>query len=100
MTPMTTLESGRSMTGPTTMWSGRREARLRPEHADRYPGLHADEWVSAATLADRVLARALLRGRDTSLWVRLLRDEHFEFRGGGGERLAREDGTRPRREDR
>lgn len=99
MTPATTLESGRSVTGPATVWSGRREARLRPEHAHRYPGLHAGEWESAATLADRVLAGALLRGRDTSLWIRLLRDEHFEFRGGGG-RLDPEDGERPRREDR
>jgi hypothetical protein len=100
MTPVTMLESGRSMTGPTTVWSDRREARLRPEHAHRYPGLHAEEWVSAATLADRVLAAALLRGRDTSLWIRLLRDEHFEFRGGGGGRLVPAGGERPRREDR
>jgi hypothetical protein len=99
MTPVTTLESGRSLSGPATVWSGRREARVRPEHAHRYPGLHAGEWVSAATLADRVLAGALLRGRDTSLWIRLLRDEHFEFRGGGG-RLAADDRERPRREDR
>jgi hypothetical protein len=99
MMQVTTLESGRSMTGPAAVWSGRREARLRPEHAHRYPWLRAGEWVSAATLADRVLAAALLRGRDTSLWIRLLRDEHFEFRGGGG-RLVSDDGERPRREDR
>jgi hypothetical protein len=98
MTPAMTLESGQSMTGRATGWSGRREARLRPEHAHRYPWLHAEDWVSAATLADRVLAAALLRGRDTSLWARLLRDEHFEFRGGGG-RVAEGD-ERPRREDR
>ena len=97
--PVTTRESGRSMTGPGTVWSGRREARLRPEHAHRYPRLHAENWVSATTLADQVLAGALLRGRDTSLWDRLLRDEHFEFRGGterGGER----EGARPRRQGR
>ena len=94
---VTTLESGRSMTGPAVS-SGRREARLRPEHDHRYPWLHGEEWVSAATLADRVLAAALLRGRDTSLWNRLLRDEHFEFRG-GGERVGEGD-ERPRREDR
>jgi hypothetical protein len=82
MMPATTPESGRSITGPAAVRSRRREARLRPEHAHRYPGLHAEEWVSGATLADRVLAGAL-RGRGTSLWVRLLRDEHFEFRGGG-----------------
>jgi hypothetical protein len=98
MMQVTTLESGRSMTGPAAVWSGRREARLRPEHAHRYPWLHAEDWVSAATLADRMLAAALLRGRDTSLWIRLLRDEHFEFRGGDG-RVAEGD-ERPRREDR
>jgi hypothetical protein len=95
----TTLELGRTMTGPATVWGGRREARLRPEHAHRYPGLHAEEWMPAATLADRVLAGALLRGRDTSLWVRLLRDEHFEFRGGAG-RGTPEGDERSRREDR
>jgi hypothetical protein len=99
MIPATTLESGQSMTGPANVWSSRREARLRPEHAHRYPGLHAEEWESAATLADRVLAAALLRGRDTSLWVRLLRDEHFEFRGGGW-RGDSEGHERTRREDR
>jgi hypothetical protein len=98
MTRVTTLESGRTVTGPAPVWSGRREARVRPEHAHRYPGFHAEEWVSAATLADRVLAAALLRRRDTSLWIRLLRDEHFEFRGGGGR--VSDEGDRPRREDR
>ena len=98
MMQLTTLQSGRSMTGSAAVWCGRREARLRPEHAHRYPWLHAEDWVSAATLADRVLAAALLRGRDMSLWVRLLRDEHFEFRGGDG-RVAEGD-ERPRREDR
>jgi len=99
MIQVTTRESGRSMTGPATVWNSHREARLRPEHAHRYPGLHAEEWVSAATLADRVLAGALLRGRDTSLWVRLLPDEHFEFRGGGW-RGDPEGHARSRREDR
>ena len=94
----TTRESDRPITGPGTVETGRREARLRPEHAHRYPGLHAEDWVSAATLADRVLAGALLRGRDTSLWVRLLRDEHFEFRGGEGPVVEGE--QRHRREDR
>jgi hypothetical protein len=99
MIAVTARESGQSITGPGPVWSGPREARLRPEHAHRYPGLHAKNWISAATLADQVLAGALLRGRDTSLWDRLLRDEHFEFRGGGG-RVVAEGDARPRREDR
>jgi hypothetical protein len=95
----TTFNPALPVSGPATASNGRREARLRPEHAHRYPGLRAEQWESAATLADRVLAGALLRGRDTSLWVRVLRDEHFEFRG-GGVALATEAGARPRREDR
>jgi len=65
-----------------------REARLRPEFAERYPGIRAGEWVPAAILADRVLAQALLRHRGTLLG-RVLLDAHFEFRYGaarGGER--------------
>jgi hypothetical protein len=95
----TTFDPALPVSGPATAWNGRREARVRPEHAHRYPGLRVGQWESAAVLADRVLAGALLRGRDTSLWVRVLRDEHFEFRGGGGV-LAAEAGGRPRREDR
>jgi hypothetical protein len=37
MIQVMTRESGRSMTGPGTVWNGRREARLRPEHAHHYP---------------------------------------------------------------
>jgi hypothetical protein len=76
-----------------------REARLRPEHAHRYPGVRAEQWEPAATVADRVLAGWLIRGELISVRGRVLLDAHFEFRGGsagGGER----DGMRPRREDR
>ncbi len=73
---------------------GRREARLRPEHATRYPGIQAGEWESAAVLCDRVLAGGLLRGSPMGWCDRVLAAEHFEFRGGGPE------GARPRREDR
>lgn len=76
-----------------TVASGRREARLRPEHAARYPGIEAGVWEPAAVLCDRVIAGGLLRGspgwRD-----RVLPPEHFEFRGEGPQ------GQRPRREDR
>lgn len=72
---------------------GRREARLRPEYATRYPGVQAGVWESAAVLCDRVLAGGLLRGSPG--WrERVLPPEHFDFRGGGPE------GKRPRREDR
>ena len=73
---------------------GRREARLRPEHVARYPGIEARVWESAAVLCDRVLASGLLRGSPKDWRGRVLPAEHFEFRGGGPE------GERPRREDR
>ena len=76
-----------------------RQARLRPEHAHRYPGVPPGRWESAATVADRVLAGCLLRGNPSGSLGRLLHEAHFEFRGGeapGGHGQA----TRPRREDR
>ncbi len=72
----------------------RREARLRPDHATRYPGIQAEVWESAAVLCDRVRAGELLRGWPVGWHERVLPAEHFEFRGGGLE------GQRPRREDR
>ena len=78
---------------------GRREARLRPEHAHRYPDLRTARWEAAATVADRVLAGWLLRARPIALGDRVLPDGHFEFRG-GGERDREPGGVRPRREDR
>lgn len=73
----------------------RREARLRPEHARFYPGIIPGIWESAAVLADRVMAGGLLRGVAPGWCDRVLREEHFEFRGGT---IGSED--RPRREDR
>jgi hypothetical protein len=73
---------------------GRREARLRPEHAGRYPGIKAGVWEPAAVLCDRVLAGGLLRGSPPGWRDRVLPPEHFEFRGDGPQ------GERPRREDR
>lgn len=78
----------------------RREARLRAEHAHRYPGIRTGEWEPAATLADRVVAGSLLWGRVwTALQRRPLSDEHFEFRG-GDPRAPSGKPSRPRREDR
>lgn len=59
-----------------------REARLRPEWADLYPGIAADVWHAAAQLVPIVL-RYRLEGRPTWEFAeRILLDEHFEFRGG------------------
>lgn len=74
-----------------------REARLRPEYTELYPGVRPGHWEPAAVLADRLLADSLLRGSETAVRGRVLLDAHFEFRGGvsrGGER----DGMRVRRE--
>lgn len=73
----------------------RREARLRLEHAGRYPGIQAGVWEPAAVLCDRVLAGGLLRGSAPGWRERVLPPEHFEFRGEGPQGQQR-----PRREDR
>jgi hypothetical protein len=59
-----------------------REARLRPEWADLYPGVQPDVWYVAAELVPQVLRHRL---RDQGAWEfnrRVLVDDHFEFRGG------------------
>ncbi len=76
----------------------RREARLRPEFASRYPFLVPGEWDAAAVHADRVVANIL--GSPQSRFIsgeRALDPEHFEFRGNdareaGGAGQRREDG--------
>lgn len=74
-----------------------REARLKPEHAARYPYLVPGVWECAAVLADQVVANILCRpeGRFISR-ERALDPEHFEFRGSesrprGGKPLRRDD---------
>jgi hypothetical protein len=60
-----------------------REARLKGEFAHLYPALEPGRWEPAALLADRVVAW-LLRQPDRGFVApeRVLRSEHFEFRGG------------------
>jgi hypothetical protein len=60
-----------------------REARLRPEFAHFYPSLEPARWESAARMADQVVAW-LVRQPDRGYVApeRVLRSEHFEFRGG------------------
>ena len=59
-----------------------REARLRPEFADRYPGVDPDVWYIAATLAEHLLARFLREGEaGQAPPERIMDPEHFEFRG-------------------
>jgi hypothetical protein len=60
-----------------------REARLKTEFAHLYPALDPGRWESAAIMADRMVAW-LLRQPDRGYVApeRVLRSEHFEFRGG------------------
>jgi hypothetical protein len=62
-----------------------REARLRPEFADLYPGVEPGVWYTAATLAEHLLGR-MVRQEDAEATVpeRILDDTHFEFRGEPG----------------
>ena|GEM_PF-2291741 len=73
-----------------------REARLRPEFAHLYPPLEPGRWESAALMADRVVAW-MLRQPDRGYMApeRVLRSDHFEFRGGASTPLSRSESRRP-----
>jgi hypothetical protein len=60
----------------------KREARLRPEWADLYPGVEAGVWHVAAELVPLVLRHRLQHRPSWEFTRRILLDEHFEFRGG------------------
>ena len=59
-----------------------REARLRPAWAHLYPGLEADVWLTAAQLVPLVLRHRLQAQPTWEFTQRILRDDHFDFRGG------------------
>ena len=60
-----------------------REARLKPEFANRYTGIEQGVWSSAAGLAERLITRLLREGvSDEELPQRVLDPAHFEFRNG------------------
>ena len=60
-----------------------REARLKPEFAHLYPPLKAGEWEQAAVMAEKLVAWLLNTKRHGYISSeRLLRPEHFDFRGG------------------
>lgn len=60
-----------------------REARLRPEFDYLYPDIEPDTWQPVEVLINRVVT--MLYGDRSRSGVitgeRLLRDDHFEFRG-------------------
>ena len=58
-----------------------RQARLKLQFADQYPGIPAGEWVPAWLLAEQLLALAERRGVPPG--ERVCEPTHCEFRGGG-----------------
>lgn len=60
-----------------------RQAKLRPECADRYPTLPARMWTSAARLAELVASyRPSPQRPEKTETARALPETDFEFRGG------------------
>jgi hypothetical protein len=65
-----------------TVLLGTREARLRPEWTDLYPGIQPGIWTVAASLLPLVLRHRVLNEGGWEFARRILEDDHFEFRGG------------------
>jgi hypothetical protein len=61
--------------------TGVRQAKLRPERAERFPTLPARMWTSATCLAELVASYRGARPRETD-HERTLSEADFEFRGG------------------
>jgi hypothetical protein len=62
-----------------------REARLKAEFAQLYPGLKPKVWYNVAWLSARQFARVPCDGRAASIEA-VLNETHFEFRGGARRR--------------
>lgn len=62
-----------------------REARLRPEAAEQYPGLPVAVWLPASQVAAECLAQTAAERSFANPITRALGDEAFEFRGGAPE---------------
>ena len=74
-----------------------REARLKGEYADEYPGLTPGVWIPATELARKLIERAHARRRE-GRHTRTFDPTHFEFRG--GPTGARPRGSQTRKTDR
>ncbi len=76
-----------------------REARLRPEFTQLYPGVEPGTWQDAAALSEQMLIEHVLRpSPGYMLSERVPAQEHFEFRSGntgGRPRIARTRRTDP-----
>ena len=72
-----------------------REARLKPEFAELYPPLDADQWMPASVASARILLWQTRQQGSSRLGQRTLDPRHFEFRGGVADADAdRHPGTR------
>lgn len=79
------IRSDSGPTGGAPSRSSVREARLKPEFANKYAGIEAGVWSSAAGLAERLITRLLREGvPDEELPQRVLDPAHFDFRDGEG----------------
>jgi hypothetical protein len=74
-----------------------REARLKAEYAEEYPGLTPGVWIPATELAQKLIERARTRRRE-GRHTRTFDPTHFEFRG--GPESPRRRGSRTRNTDR
>ena len=75
---------------------GIREARLKADCAEEYPGLTPGVWIPATELAQKLIERAHSRRRE-GRHTRTFDPTHFEFRG--GPESPRKHGTRTRKTD-
>ena len=62
-----------------------REARLRPEGGERYPGVAVGVWLPASQVGVEYLALTAAEPSSAGAAGRVLADEAFEFRGGAPE---------------
>jgi hypothetical protein len=75
---------------------GAREAMLKADCAEEYPGLTPGVWIPATELAQKLIERAHSRRRE-GRHTRTFDPTHFEFRG--GPETPRRRGTRTRKTD-
>ena len=66
-----------------------RQARLRTAFSSCYPGITSGEWHHALWTREMALSQLRRGGPQWQTGGRVLSDEHFEFRGGIGERRTR-----------
>lgn len=75
----------------TVGWA--REARLKPQYADEYPGITAGLWIPVTELASGLMQRVYTARRE-GRHTRTFDPTHFEFRGGSSEPRPRTSRTR------